>query len=134
MSQAKEIDYVIVGIGHPSGEYQATPFNAGYTFCDYMANCIAMQSILIKTGAIGSAGEEMSVPDSFKKPVFTRNTELAGKIKKIYSLADLNLSEFAMTEADLHQGPKSTLKAGAETNVKVKLLTSNFRKLLEFLL
>jgi hypothetical protein len=83
MSQAKEIDYVIIGVGHPSQEYQGTPFNAGYTFCDYMANCIAMQAILIKTGAIGNAEGEMTVPDSFKRPVFIRNTDLAGKFEEI---------------------------------------------------
>lgn len=37
----------------------------------------------------------------------------------IYWLADINIAEFALTEADLHQGPKSTLKAGADTIVKV---------------
>ena len=77
------IDYVVIGIGHPSAEYQGTPYNAGYTFCDYLANCIAMQTVLLKTGMTDNKYGEIVIPPEFKRPVFIRNTELAGKVPKI---------------------------------------------------
>jgi hypothetical protein len=79
IQMSETVDYVVVGIGHPSVDFASTRFNAGYIFADYLANCVAMQSVLLSQGDQEAIAKgEMSIPTNFKKPIFQRVTALGG--------------------------------------------------------
>ncbi|KAJ3302841.1 hypothetical protein HDV03_004530 [Kappamyces sp. JEL0829] len=105
------VDFVVFGIGFPTEEYQGTRYNAGYTFCDYLANCVAMQSILLDQAAANAPNDptQLSIPENFQRPRFMRLAD---------SAADVHDAMFSLTEADLHTGPKSTLSPGADSRVQ----------------
>lgn len=52
---------------------------------------------------------ENSIPANFKRPVFIRHSDL---------LVDIYDGLFPLTEADMHQGPASALKPGADMILK----------------
>ncbi|KAJ3254512.1 hypothetical protein HK103_007148 [Boothiomyces macroporosus] len=104
MAEERPVDYLVVGLGTPQPEFIVTRQN------DYLANCISMQTTLLKNAVSGQTiVAENVIPEDFKRPVFTRTVDL---------YADINDSVFSLTEADLHQGPASSLKPGADTIVK----------------
>jgi peptidyl-tRNA hydrolase len=73
------VDFIIFGIGSPLDEYQGTRNNAGHTFCDYIANCVSMQSLLLEQGLTAEMAEEATIPSDFQRPIFLRVTEMGGK-------------------------------------------------------
>ena len=110
------VDYVIFSLGDPRDKYAGTRQNAGFIFSDYFANCIEMQSAIVKSGDISEAVQQgKAVPEAFKKPKFIFD-------KDLHSL--LFESEFPITEADMSSAPEETQSPEATRNVKkiVKVL------------
>ncbi|KAJ3350582.1 hypothetical protein HDU91_006232 [Kappamyces sp. JEL0680] len=79
------VDFVVFGIGFPTEEYQGTRYNAGYTFCDYLANCVAMQSILLDQAAANAPNDptQLSIPENFQRPRFMRLADSAGADSRV---------------------------------------------------
>ncbi|KAI8914566.1 peptidyl-tRNA hydrolase-domain-containing protein [Gorgonomyces haynaldii] len=82
--------------------------NAGYIFCDYLSNCVAMQDMLLQqakeSNTVITSPEDIVVPENFERPKFIRRRDL---------LSDVCECDFHLTEMDLN--PKSTNPQAAAT-------------------
>ncbi|EGF77703.1 hypothetical protein BATDEDRAFT_91466 [Batrachochytrium dendrobatidis JAM81] len=109
VSPSGPIDLLVIGFGNPKKGHEVVRQNAGYIFADYLANCISMQSILLKKAQ--ESGEDSisttvpEIPAEFQRPVFVRDMDLK---------ADFFDSIFSLTEADLAVEDEDGNKAGSE--------------------